>query len=216
MYLREALGACPLVAILRGITPNDSSRAAEILVEAGFRIIEVPLNSPDPFDSIARIVEAVGDMALIGAGTVLRPDACDRLAEIGARLMVAPNMNPAVIKSAKANGLIALPGVATPSEAFGALDAGADGLKMFPAETLGVTGVKAWRSVLPKDALLIPVGGVSIDFLANYAHAGANGVGIGSALFDPTTSMATLRTNAANLCAEAKRHANDRKSNDMI
>ena len=197
MQLRDALSACPLIAILRGITPDESVEVAEILVQAGFRLIEVPLNSPDPFDSISRMVRAVGDRALIGTGTVLSVKDCHRLVGTGAQIMVSPNMNRHVVEAAKAGVLIALPGVSTPTEAFNALDAGADGLKMFPAEVLGPMTVNAWRAVLPSETLLIPVGGISIKSMVDYMKAGANGFGIGSALYEPGMQMPDLRMRSA-------------------
>lgn len=204
MNLREALNECPLVAILRGITPEEAVDIGHVLVEAGFRVIEVPLNSPRPFESIARLVETFGDRALIGAGTMLRAQECRELAEAGGRVMVSPNFDARVIAAAKGEGLFALPGVATVSEAFGALEAGADALKLFPAETVGQSGLKAWRAVLPKEVALLPVGGVQPGGMRAWWDAGANGFGIGSALYAPGKSVADVERVAAQMAQEAQ------------
>lgn len=195
--LHEMLDACPFIAILRGLKPSEAVEVASVLVEAGFQIIEVPLNSPEPFESIRLIAEAFGDRALIGAGTVLRPDDCARLAEAGGRLVVAPNFDARVVKAARAAELHSVPGVATVSEAFVAIEAGADALKLFPAETLGPIGLKAWRAVLPDDIRLLPVGGVTPDSLKAWHEAGASGYGIGSALYRPGITLDELSRRAA-------------------
>jgi 2-dehydro-3-deoxyphosphogalactonate aldolase len=169
----------------------------ECLVDAGFQILEVPLNSPRPLDSLGYLVRHAPAGIVIGAGTVLtEPEVVD-VAATGVTLMIAPNCAPPVIAAAKARGLIALPGVATPSEAFTALAAGADGLKMFPGELLPPAAVKAWRAVLPKGTLLVPTGGVTPDNLAAYRAAGADGFGIGSALYKPGMSRDELAQKAA-------------------
>ena len=157
-------------------------RSPPSLVEAGFGAIEVPLNSPDPMRSIEVIAGRVGKAALVGAGTVLLPGAVEAAANAGARLIVAPNADPAVIECALKLGLVVLPGVATPTEAFAALSLGATGLKLFPAEAMPPEVVRAWRSVLPRDAPLVPVGGITPEKLAPYRAAGADGFGIGGAL----------------------------------
>lgn len=175
----------PLVAILRGLTPDEAEGVGEALVEAGFALIEVPLNSPDPFTSIARMVRRLGDRAVIGAGTVLSVDAVDQVRDAGGRIVIAPNMNPAVIARAAAHGLVALPGIFTPSEAFAALDAGAAALKLFPAEGASPAMLKAMRAVLPKTTRMLPVGGIGPDGMAAWVAAGANGFGLGSALYRP-------------------------------
>ena len=180
-----ALAPTPLIAILRGVTPDDAEAIASALVEAGFGAIEVPLNSPDPFKSIEIIARKLGGATLVGAGTVLMPGAVETAANAGAGLIVAPNADPAVIEGALRLGLSVLPGVATPTEAFAALSLGATGLKLFPAEALPPEVVKAWRSVLPKDALLFPVGGVTPERIAPYRAAGADGFAIGGALYKP-------------------------------
>ena len=205
MTLREALAACPLVAILRGVTPAEITDVADVLFEAGFRIIEVPLNSPDPFASIGRLATSHGGRALIGAGTVLEPDQCRRLADVGGRLMVAPNYAPDVVAEARARGLVTLPGVATPSEAFAALRQGADALKLFPAEAMVPRALKAWRSVMPKDALLLPVGGIDTTTMAPWCEAGASGFGLGSSLYRPGLSLDELAERARGLIAAARK-----------
>jgi 2-dehydro-3-deoxyphosphogalactonate aldolase len=183
--LGAALAATPLVAILRGVRPDEAIGVAEAAVAAGFRIVEVPLNSPDPFESIARLAALLGGRALVGAGTVLTPDEVGRVAEAGGRAIIAPNFDPAVVRAAKAQGMVALPGVATPSEAFAALAAGADGLKLFPAEILPPAAVKAMLAVLPRGTRLVPVGGITPESIPPYLAAGAAGFGIGSALYRP-------------------------------
>jgi 2-dehydro-3-deoxyphosphogalactonate aldolase len=195
--LRDALTRLPLIAILRGMKPEEAPAVLECLVDAGFQILEVPLNSPCPLDSLGYLVRHAPAAIVIGAGTVLTESEVADVAATGAKLMIAPNCAPAVIAAAKARGLIALPGVATPSEAFTALAAGADGLKMFPGELLPPAAVKAWRAVLPKGTLLVPTGGVTPDNLAAYRAAGADGFGIGSALYKPGMSRDELAQKAA-------------------
>lgn len=183
--LSRAMEALPLIAILRGVRPSEVMATADALVAAGFRMLEIPLNSPDPFDSIATVAEAYGAGALIGAGTVLTPDEVARVAEAGGQLIVAPNADPAVIGAGRERDMVVLPGVATPTEAFAALAAGADGLKLFPAEVLPPAVVKAWRAVLPAGTPLMPVGGITPENMAPYSAAGADGFGLGSALYTP-------------------------------
>jgi 2-dehydro-3-deoxyphosphogalactonate aldolase len=175
----------PLVAILRGLTPEEAMATAEGIVDAGFRMLEVPFNSPRPLESIALLQAAFGDRCLIGAGTVLSPAWVDDVAAVGGRLIVMPHADTRVIAAAKRAGMFCVPGVATPTEAFAALDAGADALKIFPAEHIPPRIVKAWRAVLPADVALIPVGGIEPDGMADYVAAGARGFGIGSALYAP-------------------------------
>jgi 2-dehydro-3-deoxyphosphogalactonate aldolase len=183
--LRDFLNPLPLIAILRGIQPEEAVAVAEALLENGFRILEVPLNSPRPYESIARMIEYAGDRALIGAGTVLTAKQVEQVAASGARLIISPNYSETVIRATKQRNLLSLPGVATPSEGFAALSAGADGLKLFPGEMLTPPVLKAWRAIFPVDALLLPVGGITPETLAGYLAAGANGFGIGSALYKP-------------------------------
>jgi 2-dehydro-3-deoxyphosphogalactonate aldolase len=187
-----ALAPTPLVAILRGLKPEEAEAIASVVVEAGFGAIEVPLNSPDPLRSIETIARRLGDRTLVGAGTVLAPDEVDGAAGAGARLIVAPNVNPSVIGRALKLGLAALPGVATPSEAYLALSLGATGLKLFPAEALPPEVLKAWRSVLSKETQLYPVGGITPERIAPYRRAGADGFGIGGALYRHGASAAEV------------------------
>jgi 2-dehydro-3-deoxyphosphogalactonate aldolase len=181
--LQEHLAGLPLVAILRGVEPDEAVAIGQALIDAGLRTIEVPLNSPEPLRSIAALARAFGPRALIGAGTVLDPADVDRIASAGGRLIVMPHADLAIVRAAKALGLLCVPGVATPTEAFGALAAGADALKMFPGEALPPTVVRVWRAVLPKDAWLLPVGGIAPEVMAPYLAAGADGFGLGSALY---------------------------------
>ena len=187
----------PLIAVLRGITPEEAPSIGDALVDAGFRILEVPLNSPRPFESIRMLADRHGGQCLIGAGTVLRVDDVTRIREAKGRIVVMPHADAAVIREAKAQGLICVPGVATPTEAFAALAAGADGLKMFPAEGMPPAVLRAWRAVLPKEALVFAVGGMKPDNLEPYWAAGANGFGTGSNLFKPGAAVADVRAVAS-------------------
>lgn len=196
MQFETTLAQAPLIAILRGLKPDEAIEVAETLYEEGFRLIEVPLNSPDPFTSISRLAKRFGNSALVGAGTVTDLADVSRLADTGARLLVAPNCDPQIISTAKAKGMHAYPGVATPSEAIAALKAGADGLKLFPAETIGLAGLQAWKAVLPSVTPLIPVGGVTVETIPAWARAGATAFGIGSALFKPGMGVPELRRRA--------------------
>ena len=188
--LRQLLEDLPLIAILRGIQPREVPAAADALTSAGFRIIEIPLNSPEPLESLRHLAGRTGLLA--GAGTVLSAAEVEAVAAAGGRLMVAPNTDREVIAAAKRLGMVAIPGVATPTEAFAALAAGADGLKMFPAEILPPKAVKAWRAVLPASMALLPVGGITPESMADYLAAGADGFGLGSALYKPGMSAAEL------------------------
>ena len=174
----------PLIAILRGVTPEESVAVGQALLDAGFTLIEVPLNSPEPLASIEALAQAFPE-ALIGAGTVLAPDDVPRVAGAGGELIVAPNFDPEVVRQAVRRGLACLPGVMTPTEAFAALRAGATALKVFPAELIGPAGIKALRAVLPPEARMLPVGGITPESLPAYGNAGAAGFGIGSALYRP-------------------------------
>jgi 2-dehydro-3-deoxyphosphogalactonate aldolase len=195
MTFRTHLAAFPLIAILRGLRPQDAMDIGAALVEAGFGIIEVPLNSPDPLASIERLARAFPD-ALIGAGTVLEPADVDRVRDAGGRLIVMPHADEAVIARAVALGLSCTPGVATPTEGFAALKAGAAALKMFPAEALPPVVVRAWRAVFPKDVALLPVGGIKPESMQAYVESGAAGFGLGSALFQPRLPAADVARNA--------------------
>ena len=190
--LQRQLAPLPLIAILRGIRPEEAIPIGEVLIEAGFVALEVPLNSPEPFASIQRLAKAFGKRALIGAGTVLQLAAIEAVAAAGGRMVVMPHGEPAIIRTAKAKGLLCVPGVATPTEAFTALQAGADALKLFPAEALPPNVLKAWRAVLPKDLWLLPVGGITPEAMAPYLAAGANGFGLGSALYRAGMSAAEV------------------------
>jgi 2-dehydro-3-deoxyphosphogalactonate aldolase len=198
---RDYLSPLPLVAILRGLRPENAEAIGGALVEAGFRVIEVPLNSPEPFASIERIAKAFGTETLVGAGTVLDPADVGRVRDAGGRLIVMPHGDTAVVERAVELGLACTPGVATPTEAFAALKAGASGLKMFPAENLPPVVVKAWRAVLAPETLLLPVGGIKPETMAPYLEAGADGFGLGSALFAPSASTSEVRDNARRFAA---------------
>ena len=204
IILAGHLAAPPIIAILRGVQPEEVLAIGHALYEAGFRIIEIPLNSPQPLESIQKLVDVFHDRALIGAGSVMAPVEVDRIAAAGGRLIVMPHSNPEIIRQTKTKGLISLPGVATPTEAFTALAHGADGLKMFPGETLPPTAVKAWRAVLPPDCGLFPVGGITPVKMAAYTAAGASGFGLGSSLYQPGLSAAQVGERAAEIIAAWK------------
>ncbi len=186
----------PLVAILRGVQPDEVVAIGRVLVAAGFRLIEVPLNSPDPIDSIRRLAADLGDRATVGGGTVLAADEVSQIAGAGGSLVVSPNLNPAVIAATRAAGMLSGPGVATPTEAFTAIEAGADFLKLFPAEQLSPAVLKAWRAVLPKGISLVPVGGITPESLPPWRATGATGFGLGSALYRPGMKAADVGRSA--------------------
>jgi 2-dehydro-3-deoxyphosphogalactonate aldolase len=194
--LRPYLSELPLVAILRGLRPEDALAVGETLVAAGFRVIEVPLNSPEPFKSIEVLAKRLPAEILVGAGTVLRTDDVASVRDAGGRLIVMPHADGDVIRRAKELDLVCTPGVATPTEAFAALRNGADGLKMFPAENLPPAVAKAWRAVLAPDTLLIPVGGITPETMKPYIAAGADGFGLGSALFAPDRTLNDIKERA--------------------
>jgi 2-dehydro-3-deoxyphosphogalactonate aldolase len=202
--LRQALKQCPIVAILRGVKPDEIVAIGDALVEAGITIIEVPLNSPQPFDSIVRLSARHGGRTLIGAGTVLDPADVTLVKDAGGQLVVAPNFDADVVRAAKAAGVAALPGVMTPSEGFAALKAGADGLKLFPSEIIPPVAFKAWRAVFEPDTLMFAVGGVGVDNIRSYAEAGASGYGIGSALYKPERPVEEIGRLAKAMVAAVK------------
>lgn len=188
-----------IIAILRGIRPDEVLEVSCALIEAGVRVIEVPLNSPDPLRSIELLARAHAAEVMVGAGTVLRPAEARQVAAAGARLMLAPNFDVEVVRAARAAGLCTLPGVATPSEGFAALAAGAQGLKLFPGEVLGPAALKAWRAVFPIETAIYAVGGVGLANLEAWRSAGANGAGVGSSLYTPGSSIGELQQRAAAL-----------------
>ncbi|MEH3123189.1 MAG: 2-dehydro-3-deoxy-6-phosphogalactonate aldolase [Sphingomonas phyllosphaerae] len=194
-----AFAAAPLVAILRGLTPAEAPAVGDALVDAGFTLIEVPLNSPDPFDSIRLLIERVGDRALIGAGTVLTVEDVARVQDVGGTLIVSPNTNTDVIAATAARGMISMPGYFTPSEGFAALAAGATALKLFPADGTTPGYLKAQRAVLPKTTRMLAVGGIVPENVAEWRAAGADGFGLGSNLYRPGKS-------ADAVAAEARRY----------
>jgi 2-dehydro-3-deoxyphosphogalactonate aldolase len=203
--LNHAVRKLPLVAILRGLHPDEALAIGEALVGCGWTMIEVPLNSPQPLDSIKMLAEKFPD-ALLGAGTVLTIADVRNVHAAGGQLIVSPNFNPAVVTEAVRLGLVCLPGVMTASEAFAALDVGAAGLKLFPAEMITPAVVKALRAVLPTDSLVMPVGGITPDNMAAYFAAGANGFGIGSAIYKPGSTAADVTQSAMKFIAACARN----------
>lgn len=197
---QAAVRQLPLIAILRGLTPAEAPAVGDAIVESGFRLLEVPLNSPQPLDSIALMRERFPD-AMVGAGTVLTAQQVRDVHAAGGVLVVSPNFNAEVVAETARLGMISLPGVATPSEAFAALAAGATGLKLFPAEAASPAVVKAWLAVLPKGTPLMPVGGITPSNMTEWRHAGATGFGIGSALYKPGKSASAVRDDAQQFVA---------------
>jgi len=191
-----AFASCPLIAILRGVRPDEVVAIGEELVAAGFTLIEVPMNSPDPLDSVARLVAALGDRAMIGAGTVLTVDQVAAMRDAGGRMVISPNTNSDVISASAAAGLVSLPGIATPSEALAALGAGATALKLFPAEAASPVVLKAMRAILPSELRILPVGGIVPEGMAPWRQAGAAGFGLGSALYKPGMAAGEVGANA--------------------
>jgi 2-dehydro-3-deoxyphosphogalactonate aldolase len=192
---------CPVIAILRGVTPDEVLAVGKVLIDAGFKVIEVPLNSPSAFASIEMLASRFGADVVVGAGTVLSVTDVDGSVSAGANLILAPNRNIAVIERAVHHGVVSMPGVATPSEGFEALAAGAHALKLFPSDVLGPATVKAWRAVFPKSTPMFCVGGIGVENMGAFRNAGANGVGLGSSLYAPGVSLTTLAVRARSLLA---------------
>ncbi len=193
---RDAIASAPLIAILRGVTTDESLAIGDALISAGFTLIEVPLNSPTPLETIEKLQKEFGAQALIGAGTVLTAAQAYDVKNAGGELIVAPNFSPEVADACLTPNTIYCPGVATPTEAFNALQAGANGLKLFPAELISPQAVKAMRAILPAEALLLPVGGITPHNIPDYLKAGANGFGIGSALYKPGVTTTQIHESA--------------------
>jgi 2-dehydro-3-deoxyphosphogalactonate aldolase len=198
---RSALNRLPLIAILRGITPDEAAPVGQALWAAGWRLLEVPLNSPEPLQSIAQLARA-HPHAIVGAGTVRTAEEVRQVHDAGGRLVVSPHFDPRVVRAAAERGMVAVPGIATPSEAFAALEAGATALKLFPAEMIPPAAVKALRAVLPPEVPLLPVGGIAPGSMAAYRAAGATGFGVGSALYQPGMPAPAVQA-AAQAFAEA-------------
>ncbi|MBX8606221.1 2-dehydro-3-deoxy-6-phosphogalactonate aldolase [Pseudomonas cichorii] len=194
--LKQALQENGLVAILRGLRPEEAPAIGEVLYQAGFRVIEVPLNSPQPYDSITLLRQYLPADCLVGAGTVLTPEQVAQVKEAGGQVIVMPHSDPKVLRAAKAAGLFLSPGVATPTEAFDALAEGADVLKLFPAEQMSPAVVKAWLAVLPAGTVLLPVGGITPQNMKDFLDAGVKGFGLGSGLFKPGMSVADVEQRA--------------------
>ena len=203
-YVTTTIKDMPLIAILRGITPKEAGPVSDELVRSGMRLVEVTLNSPDWEESLKIIKSRHGDDVILGAGTVLTPDDVDRVHALGGQIIISPNMNVDVIKRTKELGMISAPGCYTPSECFTALDAGADILKIFPADTLGPAFIKAVTAVLPKDTPICPTGGVSVETMKSFLDVGVYAMGIGSALYKPGKSVAEVAASAAVFCSQYK------------
>ena len=201
----DAMAKLPLVAILRGIGPDESTPILTALIDAGFHLIEAPLNSPQPFETIRLMRVVAPKEVLIGAGTVRTLDEVAKVADAGGDIIVMPHADTKIIAFAKARGLIVLPGVATPTEAFAAIDAGADALKAFPAEMVQPAILKAWRAVIPASVPILPVGGIAPASMAAYIAAGADGFGLGSALYKPGDVAARVADNASAFVAAWRR-----------
>lgn len=201
MELTPWLQRCPLIAILRGVRPEECEAISDALEAAGFAVIEVPLNSPDPIASIARLAARFGDRLLIGAGTVMTPAQVHDIADAGGRLIVTPHAAVDVVRAAKSRGMLACPGFFTPTEAFAVLAAGADGIKLFPAEAASPAVLRGIRAVLPPGTAVLPVGGIDAGNMRPWLEAGAAGFGIGSAIYKPGDSADVVATKAAKLLA---------------
>ena len=197
--LKDWLARCPLIAILRGLTPDEAIPVGEALVDAGIVVLEVPLNSPEPIESIRRMAARFGDQALVGAGTVMTTEQLDQVAAAGGRLLVTPHADVALVRAAKRLGMLAAPGCFTPTEAFALLAAGADALKLFPAEAASPAVLRALLAVLPKGTPVLPVGGMGAETIPAWRAAGAAGFGIGSSLYKPGDAAAVVGERAAAL-----------------
>jgi 2-dehydro-3-deoxyphosphogalactonate aldolase len=207
--LREWISRCPLIAILRGIRPNEVESIGAALEEAGIAIVEVPLNSPDPLQSIGTLACAFGNRMLVGAGTLTDPAQVTEVASAGGRLIVTPHADLDIVHAAKQADLLSVPGFFNPTEAFALLKAGADAIKLFPAEVVGPSMLKALKAVLPKDALVIPVGGIDKQSIGSWMAAGASGFGAGSSIYKPGDDAKTVKQRATVL-VDAVRAVNER------
>ena len=200
----EKFKQMPLVAILRGLRPEEAVDVSTVLIEAGIKILEVPLNSPDAFTSISKMKTVFGDQAIIGAGTVLTGDNAKKVCDHGGELIVAPNLNAEVAEQSKNCGMVYCPGILTPTEAFKALELGADAIKLFPADAHPPSFIKAIRAVLPSDTTIIPTGGIEPDTIETYHNAGANGFGVGSSLYKPGKSLDEMAEMGSKLVTAVK------------
>lgn len=206
MEVRGWLARCPLVAILRGVQPAEAESICSALARAGICVVEVPLNSPQPLESISILSRSFGDRMLIGAGTLTAASQVEEVAASGGRLIVTPHADTTIVRAAKQAGLLAVPGFFNPTEAFALLDAGADAIKLFPAEVLGPAMLRALRAVLPKSAIVIPVGGVDVNQVAPWMAAGALGLGVGSSIYKPGDSAQVVEAKANALMAAVRAH----------
>jgi 2-dehydro-3-deoxyphosphogalactonate aldolase len=196
MNFTDAFRQMPVIAILRGVRPSEAVAIAEAVLESGIRVIEIPLNSPDPLTSIKHVAEELAGRAVVGAGTVLSEAEVDRVADVGGRLIVSPNMDPQVIRKTKAHGLVSAPGVMTPSEAFAALAADADTLKLFPGEFFSLPSIRSMAAVLPKTSVLVLVGGVTPDMIGDFCGSPVAGFGVGSSIYKPCLTAADVKVRA--------------------
>jgi 2-dehydro-3-deoxyphosphogalactonate aldolase len=196
MNFTDAFRQMPVIAILRGVMPSEAAAIAEAVLESGIRVIEIPLNSPDPLTSIKHVAEELAGRAVVGAGTVLSEAEVDRVADVGGRLIVSPNMDPQVIRKTKAHGLVSAPGVMTPSEAFAALAADADTLKLFPGEFFSLPSIRSMAAVLPKTSVLVLVGGVTPDMIGDFCGSPVAGFGVGSSIYKPGLTAADVKVRA--------------------
>ena len=209
MDVKAWLERCPLVAILRGLQPAEAESIGFVLERAGISIVEVPLNSPNPLESISILSRCFGGLMLIGAGTLTKPSQVDEVAAAGGRLIVTPHADTAIVRAAKQAGLFAAPGFFNPTEAFALLEAGADAIKLFPAEVLGPPMLKALRAVLPKSTIVIPVGGVDANQVAPWLAAGALGLGVGSSIYKPGDDARLVEAKALALVAAVRAYRRD-------